>query len=72
MKLGVCIMAPKILSKAYFIQIPPIILCLYVYPLIVASQGLGKHVTAATNTHATRGELLDASFYIRSVSYQIK
>jgi hypothetical protein len=41
--------------------------CLYVYPPIVARQQLGKNVTAATNTHATIGELLNASFYMRSV-----
>jgi hypothetical protein len=43
-----------------------------VYPLIVAGKRLGKNVTAATNTHATIGELLEASFSMRSVSYQRK
>jgi hypothetical protein len=37
----------------------------------VARQRLGKNVTVATNTHATI-ELLDASFSVRSVSYQRK
>jgi hypothetical protein len=47
--------------------------CLYVYlPLIVARQRLGKHFPAATNTYATTEELLEASFSIRSVSYQRK
>jgi hypothetical protein len=32
----------------------------------------GKNVTAATNTQATIEELLDASFSMRSVSYQTK
>jgi hypothetical protein len=38
---------------------------------IIARQRLGKNVTAATNTHATI-ELLDASFPMRSVSYEGK
>jgi hypothetical protein len=38
-------------------------------PPIVARQMLGKHASAATNTHAAIG-LLDAMFSIRSVSYQ--
>jgi hypothetical protein len=40
-------------------------------PPIVARQLLGKHVPTATNTHPTI-ELLDASFSMRSVSYQRK
>jgi hypothetical protein len=36
-----------------------------------ARQRLGKHISAATNTHATIYELLDAVFSMRSVSYQI-
>jgi hypothetical protein len=40
--------------------------CVYV---CVARQRLGKNVTAATNTH-TIEELLDVSFYMRTVSYQ--
>jgi hypothetical protein len=43
--------------------------CLYVHPLIVARKLLGKNVTAATNTHATI-ELLDASFFVRSMVCQ--
>jgi hypothetical protein len=35
--------------------------CLCVY-LIVAKQRLGKNVTAATNTHATKEELFVTSF----------
>jgi hypothetical protein len=38
-------------------------MCLYVYPLIVARQRLGRNVTAITNTQATIGKLLDLSFY---------
>jgi hypothetical protein len=53
-------------------------------PLIVATQRLGKNspivvrkrlggnVTAVTNTHATIGELLHASFSMWPVSYQGK
>jgi hypothetical protein len=37
---------------------------------IVARQQLRKNGNAATNTHATIEELLNKSFYIRSVSYQ--
>jgi hypothetical protein len=33
----------------------------------VAMQRLGKHVPAATNTHATTQELLDSVFSMRSV-----
>jgi hypothetical protein len=46
----------------------PISLCVYVcIPL-----RLSKNVTAATNIHATVEELLDASFSVRSMSYQGK
>jgi hypothetical protein len=40
-------------------------------PLIVARQRLGRNVTAVTNTHATIEELLDASFSLWPVSYQV-
>jgi hypothetical protein len=40
--------------------------------LVVAKQRLGRNVTAATNTHATIEELLDASFSMWPVSYQGK
>jgi hypothetical protein len=36
----------------------------FVYLSSVATQQLGKHVTAAMNTHATIEELLDAMFSI--------
>jgi hypothetical protein len=45
---------------------------MYMYPHIVAKQRLGKNVTAATNTRVTIEELLDASFYVPSVSYERK
>jgi hypothetical protein len=41
-------------------------------PLIVASQRLGRNVTAVTNTHATIGGVLDASFSMWPVLYQGK
>jgi hypothetical protein len=47
-------------------------MCLYMYPPIVVRQLLGKNVTAATNTHSTIQELLDASGSMRSVSFQMK
>jgi hypothetical protein len=37
---------------------------------IIAMQWLGRNVTAATNTHATIEELLDASFSMWPVLYQ--
>jgi hypothetical protein len=47
--------------------------CVFVCsPPIVARQRVGKDVTAATNTHPTIQELLDASFYMRSASYHRK
>jgi hypothetical protein len=67
--------------KIYYSSFPKIFL--YVYPLIVARQRLGKNppfiarqrlgrkVTSATNTYATI-ELLDASFSMWPVSYQGK
>jgi hypothetical protein len=72
MKLGTYIMAPEPISTAYFINLSHQSVCLHVYPPIVARQGLGKNVTAATNTHATIEELLDASFSMRSMSYERK
>jgi hypothetical protein len=58
--------------------------CVFVYPLIVTRQRIGKNppiiarqrvgrnVTAVTNTHTTIEELLDASFSMWPVSYQGK
>jgi hypothetical protein len=43
--------------------------CLCVFPL--NKPLLDKHIPSATNTHVTVEELLDAVFYMRSVSYQI-
>jgi hypothetical protein len=41
-------------------------------PLSLLGKRLGKHVPAAKNTHTTIEELLDASFSVLSVSYQMK
>jgi hypothetical protein len=57
---------------AYFINPSHQSVCLYVYPLIVAGQRLGKSVTAATNTYVTIVELLDASFSTWFVPYHMK
>jgi hypothetical protein len=40
-------------------------------PPIVARKRLGKHIPAATNAKERIEELLDAVFFLRSVSYQI-
>jgi hypothetical protein len=70
-KLDIYVMATEPISTSYFINPShsPVSIC--VSP-IVARQRLGKDVTAATNTHATIEEMLDASFSTRSVSYQRK
>jgi hypothetical protein len=69
MKLGTYIMATEHISMAYFINPSHQYVCLYVYPPAVARQRLGRNVTAATSTHPIE-ELLDASFYLRSLAYQ--
>jgi hypothetical protein len=51
---------------AYFISAFYQYVCLHMY---VARQRIAKHVTAAMNTQATKGELFGASFSKRSVSY---
>jgi hypothetical protein len=59
-------MAPEPIATAYFINPSLQSVCLYVYPLLVARQRLGKNFTAATNTQAAIKELLDMSFSMRS------
>jgi hypothetical protein len=66
------IMVPDPIPTAYFINISHQSVCPYMYSPLVARQRLGKNVTAATNTQAAIEELLDASFYMLSVSYQGK
>jgi hypothetical protein len=65
-------MAIEPISTAYFINPSSQSACLCVYLPIVARKRLGKNVTAATNTHETLEELLDASFFSRSMSCQRK
>jgi hypothetical protein len=72
MKPGIYIMVPEPILTMYFINPTNQSVCLYLYPSIVALQRFGKNVTAATNTHVTIEELLDALFSIWSVSYQKK
>jgi hypothetical protein len=68
----VCIMAPEPMSIAYFINSSNQSLYLYMCPLIVARQWIGKSITAATNTRVTIEQFLDASFSLPQVSYQKK
>jgi hypothetical protein len=72
MKLGTYIMAPEPISTAYFVYPSQQSVYLYVYPPTVARQRLGENLTAATNTKATIEELIEALFFMRSVSYQSK
>jgi hypothetical protein len=65
------IMAPEPILMVYFINHFHKSVCLYVYPTIVARQRLCRHVPAQ-RLQATVGELLDASFSVRSVPYQKK
>jgi hypothetical protein len=51
-------MTPEPISTVYVTNPSHQSLSLYVYPPIVARQRFGKHVPAATNTHATIQELL--------------
>jgi hypothetical protein len=69
MKLGMYIMVSEPNSTAYK-SLPSVCVC--VYPLIISRQRLGKKFAAATNTHATKEEFLEASFSMRSLSYHEK
>jgi hypothetical protein len=60
------------ISAAYFINPSHQSVCLHVYPTIIARQRRGRNITAATNTHKSIEESLDASPSMRSVSYQRK
>jgi hypothetical protein len=61
MKLRMSTMAPQLISTA----------CICI-PLSLLRNGWVKEVTAATNTHLTIKELLEASFSMSSVSHQRK
>jgi hypothetical protein len=56
-------MTPDPTSAVYFINPSHQSLCLFAYPLFVARQRLGKHVTIATNTHARKRIIGDAVSY---------
>jgi hypothetical protein len=64
--------SPEAISKAYFINTSNHSVCLHVYHPIFAGQRFGKLVTATRNTHTVIKELLEASFSIRSMTYQRK
>jgi hypothetical protein len=70
MKLGMYIIVLEPISTPYFINPSQQSMRLDVIPSIVPRQVSGKNVTMATNTHATKEELLAASFSVRSVSYE--
>jgi hypothetical protein len=55
MKLAIYIMAPNLISRAYFINPSHQSVYLYVYPPTFARQRLVKNITAATSTRATIG-----------------
>jgi hypothetical protein len=73
MKLGIYIMAPEPISKAYFINPSHRSVCLYVYHPIVARQQLRKNVTAVTNTPLKNRRIVGrVIFYaVRSVSKKV-
>jgi hypothetical protein len=64
---GTCAHLNCVLHKSF----PLVCVSVWVSPPIVARQRPGKNVTAATNTQATIEELLDSSFPMRSVSFQM-
>jgi uncharacterized protein (DUF486 family) len=72
MELCMYIKAPDPISTSYLINTSYQAACLYVYPLIVARQRLGKKNYDANEYTTITEELLDASFSMRSVSYQRK
>jgi hypothetical protein len=83
MKLGMYNMASELISTAYFINPFHHSVCLCEYPNVVRQRPVKntpivpeqrhcKNVAAETNSHARIEELLDASFSMRSVSYQRK
>jgi hypothetical protein len=68
-KHGMYIMTLEPNSLTYFIN-PSHHTVSVCVPPVIARQRLGKNVSAATNTHTTTEDLLDASFSMRSVSHQ--
>jgi hypothetical protein len=64
------IMTPEPISKAYFTKLSHQSVRINVYAPIVARQRLDKNISAATNISYSK-ILLDASFSMRSMSYQM-
>jgi hypothetical protein len=54
MKLGTYIMAPHPTLTTYYMSLPSVCVTVYIYPLIVARQRVGRNVIAAANTRAVR------------------
>jgi hypothetical protein len=67
------VMAPELISTAYFINPSHQSVCLYVYPSTFARQGLSKNVTAATNTRNNRifGRIIFCVVHISKESRQL-
>jgi hypothetical protein len=73
MKLGMYIMTPEPISKAYFINPSHESVCLQVHLLIVARQRLGKNFAVAMNTQATIKIVGRVVFYaVRVVSEETR
>jgi hypothetical protein len=70
MKYGMYIITLTPISTAYIIN--PYDQSVYVYPRPSLGNGFVKTIPLLTNTHAKTEELIDVSFSMRSVSYQIK
>jgi hypothetical protein len=66
MKLGMYIVAPKPITKAYFINTTHQSVCLRVYGLKFARKRLGRHVPMATNT-SDNIKLIGRVIFMRSV-----
>jgi hypothetical protein len=71
--LCVCLCFPPVVARQRLDRNPLIVATQRLGKItpIVFRQRLGRNATAVTNTHATIGELLDASFSMWPVSYQV-
>jgi hypothetical protein len=72
MKLDLSLTVLEPISTAYLINPSHQSVCLYVYSSVIAKQLLGNNVTAAKNIYSTVEDLFNASFSMRSLSYQRK
>jgi hypothetical protein len=59
-------------SKCFFLAYFPYSESVCVSPIVFARQQLGNHVHMAMNTHAAIEELLDTSYSMWCVSYQLR